>query len=156
MAFYARTLFLLPIPPSTLPCGTTPFRTVPCGTTPFRTQPPSGTLAQVAKQQVTASGAKADEAFFPQAHPTVASSSDRHQRAKLAAVDAIRRANAALLAAAVDEVTVDRIFNRSVSLSSDAIVDFVTALVKVSEQVGCGIVEGCVCVCDLGGEWVLR
>ena len=89
---------------------------------------------QVAKQQVLASGAKADEAFFPQSHPALAST-DRHQRAKLLAVETVRRANAVLVASAVDEVTVDRIFNRSVSLSSDAVVDFVTQLCRVSEQV---------------------
>jgi brefeldin A-inhibited guanine nucleotide-exchange protein len=81
-----------------------------------------------------ASGAKADEAFFPQAHPASAAT-DRHQRARLLAQDTIRRANASQLAATIDEVTIDRIFNRSVSLSSDAIVDFVTQLCKVSEQV---------------------
>ena len=81
-----------------------------------------------------ASGAKADEAFFPQSHPALAST-DRHQRAKLLAVETVRRANAVLVASAVDEVTVDRIFNRSVSLSSDAVVDFVTQLCRVSEQV---------------------
>jgi hypothetical protein len=91
----------------------------------------------MAKMQVAASGAKADEAFFP------SNMSPRHDRSKsrAATTEAMRRTSAIQLAAVVDEVAIDRIFNRSVMLSSDAIVDFVTQLCRVSEQVSCCVFE---------------
>jgi hypothetical protein len=103
---------------------------------------------QIAKYQVTASGAKADEAFFPSNAGQRAQDRGRQHRV---AHDTVARMNALLLSGVVDEVTIERIFNRSVALSSDAIVDFVTQLCNVSEQV-----RGGVWVCAVGRILVLH
>ena len=60
---------------------------------------------------------------------------DRNKQSKLQAQDMIKRMNALQLASVVDEVGIDRIFNHSAALSSAAIVDFVTQLCRVAEQV---------------------
>ncbi len=57
------------------------------------------------------------------------------QRPRNVANDTVERANAVAIASMVSESTIERIFSRSVSLSSEAIVDFVTQLCRVSEQV---------------------
>jgi hypothetical protein len=102
---------------------------------------------------VTASGAKADEAFFPSGG-SAPRSFDRNNRSKAQAQDVTRRMNALQLASFVDEVVVDRIFNASVGLSSSAIVDFVTQLCKVAEQVCPAL--GAAALQQTAALWLLR
>ena len=90
-------------------------------------------MYQSAKLLVTASGAKADDAFFPSSNAP--RFFDRSKQSKLQAQDMVKRMNALQLSSVVDEVVIDRIFNHSVALSSDAIVDFVTQLCRVADQV---------------------
>ncbi len=100
---------------------------------------------QSAKLLVMASGAKADEAFFPS--NSAPRFFDRNKQSKMQAQEMVRRMNALQLAAVVDEVHIDRIFNHSVALSSDAIVDFVTQLCRVAEQVCPNVPWGYTAVC---------
>lgn len=70
---------------------------------------------------------KTDEVFF--------ASAKSHQRQKSVAQDVVEHNNALAIASIVSESTIERLFSRSVTLSSEAIVDFVTQLCHVSEQV---------------------
>lgn len=82
-------------------------------------------LSQIMKYILAASGLKTDDAFF---------SSARGQRPKNLAHDVIERNNAYAIASITTESVIERIFSRSVLLNSEAIVEFVTQLVAVSEQ----------------------
>lgn len=84
-------------------------------------------VLQIVRYQLSASGLKTDEVFF--------ASTRAGQRPRNVANDTVERANAVAIASMVSESTIERIFSRSVSLSSEAIVDFVTQLCRVSEQV---------------------